>query len=321
MTTDATKATYRAIVEKPALDLASLHNLATQLKAAPQPELALQLSAQLMRAALVPATLPATYDAVVAGWLDESAPTRKAPLAGTAPTLSPEFWAHFWRVVGAGGTLGAKGITEAVVALSALVGVQALASNESAALSYAGVKEAVQHPSLPILDIHTLASSPAGSLGAAFYRLILDNGFDVEVLQREQLALTSLPIALRYTNTRILQTHDLWHLVAGYDTTALHEVGITAFQLAQFGHSYSAMFLPVTVASVATNAPPGLPIFLDTIADGWRHGRTTPPMLLVPWEQLWSQSIEEIRARYGIAPFPRRWPANLIEIARGQAAA
>lgn len=320
MTAEATKLAYRKIVESPAIDLASLKNLGTKLKASAEPELALQLSAHLMRAALVPATLPAIYNAIAAGWLGEASVETSAP-AGAAPQLSADYWTHFWNIAGAGGSLGPKGITEAVVILSALVGADSLVPNENAALSYPGVAKALQERILPVLDIHALASRPPGSLGEAFYRLILDNGFDVEVLQREQLALNALPPALRYTNTRILQTHDLWHLVAGYDTTALHEIGITAFQLAQFGHTYSAMFMPVTVASVALNSPPGLPIFIDTIVDGWRHGRTTPPMLLIPWEQLWSQSVDAIRARYNIAPFPRRWPANLVEMARAQAAA
>ena len=80
-------------------------------------------------------------------------------------------------------------------------------------------------------------------------------------VSREALSLASLPPALRYLNTRILQMHDIWHLAGGFKTTALHEIAISAFQQAQFGHGYSAMFLAVVTAasvpSVAAVAPHG----------------------------------------------------------------
>jgi ubiquinone biosynthesis protein Coq4 len=310
---------YQDLVEKQRLDSVATHRLALELKAVPiQADLALGLSAALMTAALSPSSLLSTYDAFTAAWLRESQPPPPQTGSADQPQLSPQFWEQFWRTVTTGGSLGAKGVTEAVVALAGLVGPEAVMPNERAAYLYPGIEQVVRQSILPVIDIETLATCPAGSIGHAFYRLIVDNSFDVEVLEREQLALTSLPPALRHTNTRILQTHDLWHIVAGYDTTALHEIGITAFQLAQFGHPYSAMFLPVTITSLATNAPAGLSIFLDTIADAWRHGRTTPPMLLIPWEDLWSLSVDEIRTRYRVTPFPRRWPANLIEMAAQQ---
>jgi ubiquinone biosynthesis protein Coq4 len=111
----------------------------------------------------------------------------------------------------------------------------------------------------------------------------------------------------------MLQTHDLWHILAGYQTTKLHEVAISAFQMAQFGHAYSAMFLAV-VATTAAHAPTEVfALLLDTILTAWAHGRATPPMLLIPWEQVWQDSTSAIRSRYGVEPYSAPYPPDVFE--------
>jgi ubiquinone biosynthesis protein Coq4 len=158
-----------------------------------------------------------------------------------------------------------------------------------------------------------LARCPKDSLGGEFHALIVDNGFDLEVLDRDALALDKLPAPLAYLNARILQCHDLWHIVAGYRTTALHEVAISAFQLAQFGHHYSSMFLGMVLTRVAFERPEGGPLMLQTILTAWVHGRRTPPLLGVDWPAMWDQPLEKVRARLGVTPYVSPFPADLFE--------
>lgn len=99
------------------------------------------------------------------------------------------------------------------------------------------------HKQVPArIDLKQLANNPSGFLADELNRMWRDNNFDPEVLDRDAIGLTKLPPALQYLNTRILQMHDVWHLVAGCETSALHEIAISGFQLAQFGHNYSSMF-------------------------------------------------------------------------------
>ena len=114
----------------------------------------------------------------------------------------------------------------------------------------------------------------------------------------------------------MLQAHDLWHITAGYETTALHEIAISAFQMAQFGHNYSAQFLSITAVVGALSPARGYRFLMDTITTAWAHGRETPAMILIPWEQVWEQPVEAIRHTYRIAPYDRAHPADLIERAR-----
>jgi ubiquinone biosynthesis protein Coq4 len=145
--------------------------------------------------------------------------------------------------------------------------------------------------------------------------MLVENGYDLEVLDREAIGLGELPPALRYLNTRILQMHDVWHLVAGYSTSASHEIAISAFQLAQFGHNYSAHFLAVVSALTHLQRPEGFGVIALLVAEAWRHGRATPPLMAIAWEQEWSRSIEEIRAAYGIPAYESVLPAELFEMA------
>lgn len=273
------------------------------------------LAAALLRAGFAaPDLIEPVYDRLAAGF--GLAP---APDASEAPHLAEiprEQWRRIWHAIEWGPTAGAKGITEAVtVALGAAAPGMGEAY-ERAARRFPGVAEnAANYVPLPY-NIETLSDCAPDTLGAAFYRLIVDNGFDVEVLDREALALADLPPALRFTNTRILQTHDLFHLVAGYETTALHEIGISAFQLAQFGHAYSAAFLGVVAAITARTAGAGGIVFFDTVARAWAHGRETPAMIALPWETMWHEPIAAIRHRCGIQPFVSPFPADVIEQAR-----
>src|SRR5262249_38702514 len=105
------------------------------------------------------------------------------------------------------------------------------------------------------------------------------------------------------TNRRILQTHEVWHLVAGYSTSPLHETAISSFQLAQFGHNYSAIFLATTLTLMMFTAPIFLDPALQVMCEGWRHGRATRPLMLIDWFSLWQEPIDAIRSTYGITPF------------------
>jgi len=279
------------------------------------------LAAVFCHAAFVaPERAVAIYDAFANTWFDgASAPPPEIDriTAGEAPTQ--EFWNTFWNVIDdtRAGRLDAVGITGRVASLGSLLpaslGLRAehLASNHP--------KTVARHDTPPRLDLDELARQPEGSLGRDFHRLIVDNKFDLEVLNREAIGLARLPPALRYFNTRILQMHDVWHLVGGFRTTVLHEIAISAFQLAQFGHGYSAMFLATVTSTTSFGESAGAPVLLQTIAEGWRHGRTSPNFMAIDWEREWQFSVANIRARHGITPFAGTFPADLFEQARAAA--
>jgi ubiquinone biosynthesis protein Coq4 len=268
----------------------------------------------LHAAAAAPERLAAIYDASAEGWL--GVPPR-APLveaAGGPVAITPEFWAAFWALVQASNAEpDPGGVTQRTAALAGLLAPEFQARTAKIALAYPGVREAAANGYPERFTLEALAKAPKGSLGAEFHDLIVDNGFDLEVLDREALGLAELEPPLDYLNARILQCHDLWHILAGYRTTALHEIAISGFQAGQFGHHYSSMFLAMVLAKSAFGQPAGVGLMLDVILTGWTHGRQSPALLGLDWPAIWDRSVEDIRSDIGLLAYASAYPADLFE--------
>jgi ubiquinone biosynthesis protein Coq4 len=290
--------------------------LAARLRTAADPADLQALAARVLHAAAAaPETLPATYDAAAQGWLGKApAAPRIATPAQPAEPIPAGFWHAFWALLAEPpGSLGAGGITTRTAALSGQLAPGMGPRIGAACLAYPGCAEAVAQGYPERFALADLARCPAGSLGAAFHALIVENGFDLEVLDRDALGLAQLPAPHAYLNARILQCHDLWHLAAGYRTTGLHEVAISGFQAGQFGHGYSAMFLAVVVTRTAFERPEAAPLLLDTILSAWTHGRESPPLLGLDWPALWDRPVAAVRAEVGLSPYASPHPADLFE--------
>lgn len=308
------------------LDPATVRDLAAALKsrafsAASDERLA--LAAPLAHVAFAaPERVGAIYDAACAGWTGApvlAAPIR--PLGAPALSIPAALWADFWPLIddSANGRIDAGSITARTAALGGHVDPAYLARCAAAARLWPGVEAAAVGALPSRISLDALAACPAGSIGAQFHQLIVGNAFDLEVLDRDAIGLAALPAPLDWLNTRILQSHDLWHILAGYETTALHEIALSAFQLAQFGHAYSAKFLAVVATTASLSPPQGFGVIMDTFFTAWRHGRETPPLMTIPWETVWNESAEALRDRYAVRRYERPYPADLFEQLRAAA--
>ena len=262
-----------------------------------------------------PEAIEPTYDVIAAAWLGLGEfPVIPAGLP-QAP-LEASFWDAFFSAVDdAEKGYDAASITARVAALGGAVHPSFRQISEDCARRHPGAGAALTNPVPGRTDLDELGACRDSSLGQTLYRMIVEQGYDLEVLDREAIALSALPRSLRYLNTRILQMHDVWHLVAGYQTTASHEIAISAFQLAQFGHNYSAMFLATITTISCTLQRAGFGILMQLVAEGWRHGRQTPSMMDIHWEAEWNRPIEEIREAHGIPVYQSVLPAKLFESA------
>ncbi len=268
---------------------------------------------------VAPEPLVAVYDGLCEGWLG-AAPDGPDVARPAAPGRVPDgLWDGLRELVfdpEAG--RDPADITVRTAALTELLPAGFHDRVAAMALLYPGVAVAAAAGIPPRFTLEALAACPADSLGGSLHAFVVDNGFDLEVLDRDALKLTELPYPLDYLNVRILQCHDIWHLVADHKTSGLHEVSVSGFQMAQFGHQYSSMFLGMVLAKVAFTQPDAAAFTLDTILTGYRHGRETPPLLGVEWEALWDRPIPEIRQRLGVVPYDSPYPAWILEELQGQ---
>ncbi len=273
---------------------------------------AADLAALLTRAGWVePAAIIPAYDAAAAGWFGDDPPA--VDLTGGTGTVSPTLWPDYWAFIDDMVKTDPGTFTLRTAALGKHVDVGFSRRAGEASLAYPGVPAAVAQGWPERFTMAELEACPDGSLGNEFRRQIVDNNFDLEVLDRDALGLAHMPPPLDYLNVRILQCHDLWHIVGGYHTTALHEVGISAFQLSQFGHNYSAQFLAFIIAKAALRRPEGLALLMEITLGAWRHGRSSPQLLGVSWPDVWDQPTEAVRSRLGVAPYVSPVPPDLVE--------
>ncbi len=277
-------------------------------------------AAMLWTAFASPAATTSIFDAISSAWL-------KQPQADSQDadskfcSLAEGFWQAFDTVLEGSDTgYDASSITTTVAALNAHVHEQFGELAELAAIDHPGSDHAEFKTAPGLLSLTELSQQPQGSLARELHSMWVDNGFDPEVLDRDAIGLSQLPPALRYLNTRILQMHDVWHLVAGYRTTSLHEIAISAFQLAQFGHNYSGQFLATVACISHRNAPEGFGLLLQTIAEAWQHGRRVTPFMAIQWEDCWHKDIASLRQELSVPAFEGSFPADLIEQLRGNAA-
>lgn len=262
-----------------------------------------------------PVAMGGIIDTIALAWLGRGT-VQNWPKVLPSGQLDEDFWTAFWMVIDEK-NFDAISITEAVASLGGAVDSELLEISEAAARNHPGAASALLRPVPGRTQIENLEGLPQGSLGHRLYRMVVDNGYDLEVLDREAIQLSALPQALQYLNVRILQMHDVWHLVAGYETSGSHEIAISAFQLAQFGHNYSAMFLAVVLMKSHQTQPRGFSLLMQLITEAWLHGRETPALMDIEWEQEWPHSIESIRKKYDITPYTSVLPQNLLEILSG----
>lgn len=205
----------------------------------------------------------AIFDAIANAWLDlEQGADRTATLRRelswlTAPADVEEWqtpravWDAFWSVVdaepGAQSTAGAKDnaldFTGRVVVIGMHYDPELLMRCERAHYLHEDVNKLLAQPEVR-MTTGDLRNWPKDSLGTNLLDMLTAKGYDLEVINPDDVMLPPVFAAQNRTNRRILQLHDVWHLFAGFGFTAQGEVAISGFQLAQFGKIIQRGFSP-----------------------------------------------------------------------------
>ncbi|MCW5889140.1 MAG: hypothetical protein KIT14_01170 [bacterium] len=249
----------------------------------------------------------AVYDDMAARWLDgtplrfDGPPAGAATLArlATPATLPDGLGAALWQLTEDG--IDPATITPRIAAFGALYPPAHRDALARAMEGHPGWPELSRKTPMPRTRLGDVEGCAPGTLGHAFHRLIVDNGFDLEVLDPDSVV--GFHPAIDPSSRRILQTHEILHLVGGYSTSALHEVAISGFQLAQFGHNYSRDFLAAAFTLTVVRTPAVAPVVLQVMLEGWRHGRQTRPLMLVDWHEVWDEPLDALRTRHAVQPY------------------
>ncbi len=108
---------------------------------------------------------------------------------------------------------------------------------------------------------------------------------------------------------RMANSHDLFHIVAGYDRRVTGEIGVIAYTAGQVPLLPLRLLLPYLLL-----LKPSQPVrWFRFVRDAYRHGRDTPSLACVDYEELLPLPLEVARREIGVPLFDEAHPAGVPE--------
>lgn len=150
----------------------------------------------------------------------------------------------------------------------------------------------------PPHDLDILLQGPKDSLGYLYAMQMKARRFRAEDLYEG----VSIDSEANYIEARLSQTHDIWHLVTGFDVSGIEEIGLQAFHLPQFPYPLAIALLSSSMMAALLFSPRELPTLLESIRKGWEMGKLAKPFFAQKWEEGWDKPLAQWQAELGIQP-------------------
>jgi ubiquinone biosynthesis protein COQ4 len=153
-------------------------------------------------------------------------------------------------------------------------------------------------PRLGEVDLAALATSPEGTLGWRYGHHMIDNGYHAPPM---------LPVtdAASYFIAHLVEVHDIWHVMSGWNTDKVGEIGLQGFCAAQLHPSQA--FLALLAKNLLKTALEDLDRaddHLRALVAGWLQGKRVRPLFGVAWKPLFPEKLADVRAHFGFSEEP-----------------
>ncbi len=154
-----------------------------------------------------------------------------------------------------------------------------------------------------------LRALPEGTLGREYARFL-----DTENISAEGLVDASgeeldepdfLDDRARVLSNRLRDTHDLWHVVTGYQRDLFGEHALLAFTYAQTrNHGIGFIVLMAAVRRWREGCREVIPL----VREGFRRGRRAGSLVAADWERLLDRPLAEVRRQLNVDDPPEYTP-------------
>ena len=142
---------------------------------------------------------------------------------------------------------------------------------------------ALQDADLSVIDLQALAHLPSYTLGGAYGRHMLANGFSLDEFFQDSNT-------QNWVKRRSSIGHDIEHVITGFDASPNGEFGLAAFCLAQNWDMLNLFVLTFVPLEMLRN--PGV---LWTVIKGFWMGLKGKPTFGYAFERNWHTSLEVVR--------------------------
>jgi len=161
-------------------------------------------------------------------------------------------------------------------------------------------------------DLETLRAMPEGSLGRA-----LADFYETERISARGLVTASeagfgdrstapaIDDGQRVFGERLRDLHDVFHVLAGYGRDLRGEAAVLSFTLAQTWNPGIAFILLAALRRAGLRSELG-----RLVRGAFRRGRRATWLVDLPWEDLLSRPLDELRVELGVGPPPAYSPVR-----------
>ncbi len=143
------------------------------------------------------------------------------------------------------------------------------------------------------IDLNELNLLPEGSLGKVYSSHMLALGLNPEFYQSIDVV-DGITLGMM----RLRQTHDVWHIMTGFDTSVPGELGLQAFMLAQTASPLAPLLIGGRLFAVAVKDPLEASAIIDHVARGWLLGKNSKPIFAIDWEKNWETPLAQLQQEY-----------------------
>lgn len=144
----------------------------------------------------------------------------------------------------------------------------------------------------PRIELTYLRTLPEHSFGRAVAKFLDDRGF-----QANEFPMPGLEDPVDFMISRMRQSHDLWHVLAGYDTHVEDELALQAFTFAQLRAPLSPLIIAAGLVHLITTRPTDVLHAFEGIVDGWQRGNQCQSLVAFRWEKEWETDLDALRER------------------------
>jgi ubiquinone biosynthesis protein Coq4 len=145
------------------------------------------------------------------------------------------------------------------------------------------------------LDLDRLIELPQGTLGRAVAEFLRERGLDPKSLPRHEDRDEA-----SFVQAHVYETHDIWHVVTGFDTDVAGELGVQAFYSAQLDGALPRYILVGGLIHSRLRAEADWSRRVDAIARGWTLGTRARPLFGRDWDDLWQHPLHQVREELGL---------------------
>lgn len=145
-------------------------------------------------------------------------------------------------------------------------------------------------------SLDDLLRLPPESFGHVYAKHMRDNGLDVDFYPPVPGETVDA-----YIQLRLRQTHDIWHILTGFDTSVPAEAGLQAFLQAQTNARSPSLIMAMFLLHAALYRPSEILETTQAISRGWAMGRAARPLFGQKFEDGWTKNLQELRRELNLA--------------------